>query len=48
MSDFQTVYIVDDDESIRIALKRLLNSEGYLAETFASAKEFLLSYRLIN
>jgi FixJ family two-component response regulator len=36
-----TVYIVDDDDSIRRALKRLLRSVGYHALTFASAEEFL-------
>ena len=35
------VYIVDDDESIRRALKRLLRSAGYQASTFESAEEFL-------
>jgi FixJ family two-component response regulator len=36
-----TVYVVDDDDSIRRALKRLLSSVGYHALTFASAEEFL-------
>jgi FixJ family two-component response regulator len=36
-----TVYIVDDDESIRKALQRLLRSVGYQALTFASAEDFL-------
>src|SRR5512139_3672568 len=36
-----TVYVVDDDESIRKALKRLLRSMGYNAVTFDSAEEFL-------
>jgi len=36
-----TVYIVDDDASIRGALKRLLKSVGYHAETFESAEAFL-------
>lgn len=35
------VYIVDDDNSIRRALKRLLKSAGYHARTFASAEAFL-------
>jgi FixJ family two-component response regulator len=34
------VFVVDDDESIRRALKRLLRSSGYDAVTFASAEEF--------
>jgi len=36
-----TVYVVDDDESIRRALGRLLRSAGYDALTFESAEEFL-------
>ncbi len=36
-----TVFIIDDDASIRKSLSRLLRSAGYTAETFASAEEFL-------
>jgi FixJ family two-component response regulator len=36
-----TVYVVDDDESIRRALERLLRSAGYHALTFESAEDFL-------
>lgn len=36
-----TVYIVDDDESIRKAKARLLNSVGLRVEVFSSAREFL-------
>ena len=36
-----TVYVVDDDESIRRALKRLLRSVGHHAVTFDSAEEFM-------
>jgi FixJ family two-component response regulator len=36
-----TVYVVDDDESIRRALKRLLRSAGYQALTFESAEDFM-------
>lgn len=36
-----TVFVIDDDASIRKSLSRLLRSAGYLAETFASAEEFL-------
>jgi FixJ family two-component response regulator len=36
-----TVYVVDDDESIRRALKRLLRSAGYHAVTFNSAEDFM-------
>jgi FixJ family two-component response regulator len=35
------IFIVDDDESVRIGLKRLLKSAGYSAETFATATDFL-------
>ena len=35
------VYVVDDDESVRRALKRLLRSFGYHALTFESAEDFL-------
>jgi len=35
------VYIVDDDESMRRALQRLLRSVGYQALTFPSAEDFL-------
>lgn len=35
------ITIVDDDESVRQSLTRLLNSMGLEAETFASAEEFL-------
>jgi len=37
------VYIVDDDDSVRRALKRLMRSAGMEARTFASANEFLKS-----
>ncbi|HMP97764.1 MAG TPA: response regulator [Kiritimatiellia bacterium] len=35
------VCIIDDDRSVRNALKRLLLSAGFSARTYASAKEFL-------
>lgn len=37
----QIVYLVDDDESIRRSLTRLLNSWGYQVSSHASAKQFL-------
>ena len=37
----QKVYVVDDDGSVRKALRRLLVAMGYTVETFASAAEFL-------
>jgi len=35
------IAIVDDDSSVRKALRRLLESSNYSADTFASGKEFL-------
>jgi FixJ family two-component response regulator len=40
------VSIVDDDESVREAIKSLLRSVGFGADVFASAEEFLRSDRL--
>ena len=39
----RVVAIVDDDESVRDAIKRLMRSMGLAAEVFASAEEFLRS-----
>jgi FixJ family two-component response regulator len=38
------IYIVDDDPSVRSALKRLLRTISTDIETFASAEEFLKSF----
>jgi FixJ family two-component response regulator len=47
MTDNQSiVMIVDDDDSIRKAVRRLMKSFGLAVETFASAEEFLGSDRL--
>ena len=35
------VFVVDDDESVRDAVKRLITSVGLRAETFGSTREFL-------
>jgi len=35
------IAVIDDDESIRRALRRLLQTSGYVVETFASAEKFL-------
>jgi FixJ family two-component response regulator len=37
------ISIIDDDASVRVATNRLVRSLGYVAHTFASAKEFLQS-----
>ena len=37
----QTAFIIDDDESVRRALRRLVRSVGLKAESLASAEEFL-------
>jgi FixJ family two-component response regulator len=36
-----TVFVVDDDTSVRTALKRLIQSVGFQVETFDSAQAFL-------
>jgi len=40
-----TVYIVDDDVSVRDALSLLLSLRGYVTATFASAEDFLSAIR---
>jgi FixJ family two-component response regulator len=41
-----TVFVVDDDDSVRKSLVRLLKAMGYPARPYASAKEFLEGWRL--
>ncbi len=41
MNDVPVIAIVDDDASVRRSLHRVVESAGYLGETFASAREFL-------
>ncbi|MEO8333871.1 MAG: LuxR C-terminal-related transcriptional regulator [bacterium] len=36
-----TVYVVDDDVSVRESLELLIGSAGWQSETFASAQDFL-------
>jgi FixJ family two-component response regulator len=38
-----TIYVIDDDESIRRAFERLLRSANLATKTFSSADEFLKS-----
>ena len=40
-----TIHVVDDDESFRTALQRLLRAAGYETRTYASAREFLMAER---
>ena len=37
-----TVYLIDDDPSVRRALARLLRSVGFVVKVFSSAEELLL------
>jgi FixJ family two-component response regulator len=41
----KTVAVVEDDESYRFAIERLLRSEGFSVQTFACAEDFLDSGR---
>ena len=41
MSAARTVFLVDDDASVRKALMRLIKSAGYDVQAFASARDFL-------
>ena len=45
MTDSTRIFLVDDDDSMRKSLSRLLQSAGYGVEAFASAREFLDRYR---
>ena len=40
-ADAPTVFVVDDDLSVRRAVDRLLRSAGFLVESFGSGDEFL-------
>jgi FixJ family two-component response regulator len=40
-----TVFVVDDDDSVRKALGRLLRANGYKVMAFESAEDFLVSDR---
>ena len=41
MNDVPVIAIVDDDPSVRRSLVRVVQTAGYVAEGFASAREFL-------
>jgi FixJ family two-component response regulator len=40
-----TVFVIDDDHAVRLAIKNVLESVGLRAEAFASPREFLKSER---
>ena len=42
-ADTPVVYVVDDDVSVRESLELLIQSEGWRAQAFSSAREFLAS-----
>jgi FixJ family two-component response regulator len=42
------ISVVDDDHSVRRALRRLVRFAGFTAETFASAEDFLSSAFLVR
>lgn len=42
-ADQPVVFVVDDDPSVRRAMRRLLRAEGFPVETFCSGPEFLLA-----
>jgi len=46
LQDAPIISIIDDDESMRCAVKSLVTSLGFGAYTFASAEKFLQSPRL--
>ncbi len=41
MNSDPTVFVVDDDDSVRASLSRLLTASGFHVEAYASAQEFL-------
>ena len=43
MRNIPVISIVDDDEAVRLALRSLVRSLGYVSNVFASAEEFLES-----
>jgi FixJ family two-component response regulator len=43
LPEIPVISIIDDDESVRVATKRLVRSLGFIGHTFASADEFLQS-----
>ena len=48
MAKTSLVSVVEDDQFFRESMKRLMRSQGYNVETFASAADFLASPRLVE
>jgi FixJ family two-component response regulator len=46
LQNIPVISIVDDDEAVRLALRSLVRSLGYVSNVFASAEEFLESSHL--
>jgi FixJ family two-component response regulator len=46
LKNIPIISIVDDDEAVRLALRSLVRSLGYISNVFASAEEFLESSHL--
>jgi CheY-like chemotaxis protein len=46
LSTLSVISVIDDDASVRAAANNLLNSNGYVVHTFASAEKFLQSTHL--
>jgi FixJ family two-component response regulator len=46
VKNIPVISIVDDDEAVRLALRSLVRSLGYVSKVFASAEEFLESSQL--
>src|SRR5262249_6481027 len=44
----RTVYVIDDDASVRTALARLFRGAGLAPRTFASAEEFLQQEKVVR
>jgi FixJ family two-component response regulator len=44
MSSGATIFLVDDDNSVRLGLARMLQSAGLLVESFSSGEDFLARY----
>lgn len=48
MPEASLISVVDDDQSFRESMDRLLRSLGYCVETFASAADFLSSAKIVE